>query len=122
MADWQQGYGVVGAVLMAAYVVARLARKVDHVLLAVHHLADGADLIAVLRGALEAQRRRVLQHQGTQFADQVGAVAGEQLAYRGYPPPVGRRIDAAHAGRRATPDVMVQAGLVAALEHLAALA
>ena len=122
MPDRQQGNGVVGAVLVAAHVVARLPREVDHVLFAVDHLADRADLIAQLGGALEAQRDRFLLHEGPQLADQLGAVAGKQLAHRGYPPLVRRGVDVADAGRRAAPDVVVQTWLVAALEHLAALA
>ena len=122
MPELEHGHRVVGAVAMAAHVVARLAREVHHVLVAVGHFADGADLVTEGRRLLEAQRRRLPLHARAQLAQQIGALAGEQLAHRGHPLPVLFGVDVAHAGRRATADVEVQTRLIALLEHRAALA
>ena len=120
--ELEQGHRVVRAVAVEADVVARLAREVDHVLIAVGHLADGAHLVAEHRRLLEAQRLRLRLHARAQLAHQVGALAGQQLAHRRHALLVLRRVDVAHARRRAAPDVKVQARLVALLEHRTALA
>ena len=122
MPELEQGHRVVVAVAMAAHVVARLAREVDHVLVAVGHFADGADLVAQRRRLLEAQRNRLPLHARAQLAQQIGALAGEQLAHRGHALLVFLGVDVAHARRRAATDVKVQTRLLAFLEHRAALA